>query len=384
MELMLAGKPRAAAIGSLRALVVPLRDHWGDPETFRVAALEVLAKESGGALYDEKESPAHLDQFYQQVVRVRAAYFRPIENPAQLDQLYKELDLAAAKIDSILQQGVLWVASRLQQQAIAWLQKPASEELLKDVLNAVREQRSALARPLANTAQLTLDSVEEALGAFAQQVAKKPMGSFERSALAGHLLETVRDAARRPRKTDVPLDDAPRNDVLTALLAVMLEPVRAAELNEARLRYSRMSDEEKNKRFNEFRRALPRVIDEVAPFAPEGFEHFCEAIETRLFPYPEPMQFIRSYARPIWNSGAQSSIFANCTSPASVEHTYENMSKGRHGNPVVLEIAKAFALRNFRPAEASLPKGAVLREVNLKKEFGWPTTVADLRRQMQA
>jgi hypothetical protein len=378
MEAMLAGKPRSVAIGALRALVVPLREHWGDPAGFREAGLDVLAREGGGSLYDEKQSPAHLEQIYYQVQRARATYFRSIENAAQLEHLFKELDLGAAKAASPLQQGVLWLASRLQQQAIAALQEPKVKEQIARVLEAVPEQRGQLVRALGTAEELTLDRVEEALAALAQRVLAGTPGAFELIALAGHLLEQVRQAARRPRKIDLAQDEAPRNDAYTALLATLLEPVRHAELNEARQRYARMSEEEKNRRFNEFRRALLRIIGEVAPFAPEGFEPFCAAIETHLHPYPEPLQFIRTYARPIWNNGAQSNIFTNSTTPQSVQHTYEQMAKARQGNPVVLEIAKAFALRNFRQSEVS-GKSAALREVNLKAEFGWPTTMDELK-----
>jgi hypothetical protein len=377
MEAMLAGKPRAVAIGALRALVVPLRERWGDPAAFREAGLDVLAREGGGAIYDEKQSPAHLEQVYRQVQRARATYFRPVENPAQLDQLFKELDLAAAKAASPLQQGVLWLASRLQQQAIAVLQAPRTSEQVAKVLEAVGQNRNAFARPLGNADQLTLDRVEEVLSAFAQQTLGA-LAPFEQTVLGGHLLERVREAARRPRKLEVSADEAPRNDALTALLAVFLEPVRQAELNEAKLRYARYAEEEKTKRFNEFRRALMRLIEQVAPFAPDGFEVFCEAIETRMYPYPEPIQYIRTYARPIWNNGAQSNAFTNSTTPQSVQHTYEQMAKARQGNPVVLEIARAFALRNFRRSEDG-EKGAALREVNLKQEFGWPTSLEELR-----
>jgi hypothetical protein len=381
MEAMLAGKPRAVAIGALRALVVPLRDHWGDPAAFREAALDVLAREGGGALYDEKQSPAHLEQLYRQVQGARSNYFRSIENPAQLDQLYKELDLTAAKAASPLQQGVLWLASRLQQQVIAILQSSAAQDRLAQVLAAVQKDRAVLERPLARRDQLTLERVEDVLAAFAQKVLGGTLNVFERAALAGHLLETVRAAARRPRKLAGASDETPRNDALTALLAVCLEPVRAAELNEAKVRYARMSEDDKTRRFNEFRRHLARIVGEVAPFAPEGFEPFCEAIETRLYPYPEPLPFIRTYARPIWNSGAQSNVFTNVTTPQGVQHTYEQLAKSRQGNPVVLEIARAFAMRNFRQQQEG-DTGAALRETDLKAEFGWPTTVAQLKSSM--
>jgi hypothetical protein len=377
MEAMLVGKPRSVAIGVLRALVVPLKEHWGAIELFREAGLDVLAKEGGGTLYDEKNSPAHLEQLYRQVQRARATSFRAIESSAQLDQLHKELDLSAAKAASPLQQGVLWLASRLQQQAIAYLQQPAAQEQIAKVLAAIAQQREGFGRLLGKTDQLTLERVEEVLAEFAQQSLGGALGAFERTALAGHLLEKVREAGRRPRKLDVSNDDAPRNDAMTALLAVFMEPVRQGELNEAKLRYARLSEEEKTKRYNEFRRNLQRIIGEVAPAAAEGFESFCDAIERRMYPYPEPLQFIRTYARPIWNNGAQSNVFANATTPQSVEHAYEQAAKAKQGNPVTLEIAKAIALNNFR--QASRGKAVNLGEINLKSEFGWPSTVAELK-----
>lgn len=378
MEAMLTGKPRSVAIGALRALVVPLREHWGDLEAFREAGLDVLAKEGGGTLYDEKQSPAHLEQVYRQTVRARAMHFRPIENTAQLETLFKELDLLAAKNTSPLQQGVLWLAMRIQHQAIAYLQQPATEGQVNSVLEAVNPRRNDLERALGDPQKLTLDRIESVLGALAKDVLAGLPGPFEQSVLAGHLLERVRAAARRPPRIDVTTDEAPRNDALTALFAVFLEPVRAAELNEAKARYARLSDAERTRRYNEFRRTLVRIVQDIASFAPHGFDVFCEALETRLYPYPEPLQFIRSFARPIWNSGAQSSAFTNATTPQGVQLLYEQYSASRQGNPVMLELARAFALHNFRGANGD-GNAPPLTEVDLKEQFGWPTTIRELQ-----
>ena len=89
-----------------------------------------------------------------------------------------------------------------------------------------------------------------------------------------------------------------------------------------------------------------------------------------------------TFARPIWNNGAQSNIFTNATTPQSVQHAYEVQAKERQGNPVVLEIARAFALHNFRSA-AQGSKGASLRDVDLKADFGWPTTLDELKAALE-
>ncbi len=76
MEALLAGKTRSVAIGVLRALVVPLREYWGDLQGFREAGLDVLAREGGAILYDDVQSPEHLEQVYRQVLRSRALHIR--------------------------------------------------------------------------------------------------------------------------------------------------------------------------------------------------------------------------------------------------------------------------------------------------------------------
>ncbi|NIP74013.1 MAG: hypothetical protein GWO16_13785 [Gammaproteobacteria bacterium] len=381
MEAMLARKPRSQAIGVLRTLVVPLREHWGNLPAFVAAGLEVLKREGGGQFFDEKESPAHLEQLYRQVLRTRASYFRPVENVAQLEHLYKELDLAAAKAASPMQQGVLWLASRLQQQAITYLQRPGTEEQFGKVLAGVAQERDTLVRPFSDPERITLERVEAVLAQFAQHVLGGTLEPFQADVLAGKLLELVREAARKPPQ-EASVEDLPENEPTTPLLVTLTEPVRQGELNEARQRYSRLSEDEKNRRYNAFRRGLLGIIAEVAPFAPEGFETFCAAIEARMYPYPERLEFIRSFARNIYNNGSQITAFDQAQTPQSVEQRYEQMVKARQGNPLVLEVAKALALHNFRNS-AREANAAYLREVDLKQEFGWPATMAELEAAMR-
>jgi hypothetical protein len=323
-----------------------------------------------------------VEQLYRQAVRTRALHFRASENPAQLEQLFKELDLAAAKANATLQQGVLWLASRVQQAAIGYLQSGPAKIHTERVLEGVSEKRNALTRPLGTTDQLSLERVEAVLAAFARGVMGPSLSRFEMSALAGHLLERVREAARKPPELQEERMEVPEEGPETALFSALVEPVRAAELNEARARYGRLGDEERNRRYNDFRRRLLRVIAKVAPYAPLGFEHFCQAIEVELFPYPEPLEFIRTFARTVYQNASQSTLFDDAATPQSVEQRYENLLKSRQGNPLVLEIAKAFALRNFQKSNKDA-KQAFMRDLDLQAEFRWPVTLEALKAQLK-
>lgn len=383
MEALLAGKTRSVAIGVLRALVVPLRENWGDLQGFREAGLDVLAREGAGILYDDVQSPEHLDQVYRQVLRARARHFRSIENPAQLEHLYRELDFAAAEAATPLQQGVLWLASRIQLAAVSFVQSPAGQAHLTAVLRAIDDHRTALTRSLADSEHLTLERIEATLSTLSRDILTVTVGRFELYALAGHMLEIARAAARKSPVVGMAAQEAPENQDVTPLLAVLVEPVQIAELNEARLRYARLSEEERSRRYNEFRRQLLPIISEVAPFAPYGFEEFCQAIEAAMLPYPQRLEFIRSYARPLYTNGSQSKLFDEASTPKSVEQRYEAFVRSKQGNPAVLEIAKAFALRSFKHSDQE-SKRAFMQEVDLHAEFNWPTTLAELKAAMRS
>ena len=381
MEALIVGKPHSVVIGAMRALAEPMITHWGMMDAFIEEGLTVLEREGGGIFFDEENSPDHLEKLHRQVVHYRGAYFRAVGNISLLDSIYRELDQAASRANSPFRQGVLWIANHLQEAAIDYLQRPLAEEHRAKVLEAIQEKRNALAKPLADTESLTLERIEAVLAAFALSVLTETAGRFEMFCLAGHLLETVRNAARRPPDPLGGEDEPLENQEAAALVGLLSDPVRAGELNEARIRYSRLSDEEKKRRFNEFRRRMIQIVKLVAPYAPMGFEEFCQAIEANLYPYPEPMEFIRSFARSLHDNGSRSSIFENIQTPQAVEQRYEAMAANRQGNPLVLEIALAFAFNAFQESDLE-EKKAAMREIDLKKEFGWPATMEELVEQL--
>ena len=381
MEALIVGKPQAIVIGSMRALLEPMITHWGKPDDFQNEALEVLAREGGGILFDEKESPAHLELLHRQVVRYRGNYFRPIENFAQLEHLYRELDSAAARVSSTFRQGLLWLACRIQQAAIEYLQSEAGDANRSKVLDSVEEKRNLIANPLADQNTLTLERIEIVLASFSSSLLGDSIGPFEVFAMGGHLLEVVRKAVRKPPELPGEPEETPENLDAAALIGLLSESVWSAEINEAKLRFSRLGDEEKKKRFNGFRQQLLPLIKRVAHYAPIGLEEFCQAIEATIFPYPEPVEFIRSFARSLHANASQSTIFDNIQTPQAVHQRYETLIGTKQGNPLTVEIAKEMALATFHESDLE-EKKTYMREVDLTEEFGWPSTMKELIEQM--
>ncbi len=195
------------------------------------------------------------------------------------------------------------------------------------------------------------------------------------------MLELLRRAARQPPEILGETSNPPENVEAAHLLGVMTEKVRAAEVNEARARFSRLSDDEKKRRFNSFRREMQKVIRQVARHAPGGLDEFCQAVEAALFPYPEPMDFIRHFARALHTNASSSTLFDNIQTPQGVEQRYEAVLKSRQGNPLVIEIARELALSAFKMSDRE-EKKAYMREVDLHEEFGWPTSINELHAQM--
>ena len=381
MEALMVGKPQSVAIGVMRALIEPMLAHWGRTDEYIREGMEILGREGGGALYDEKKSPAQLEALLHKVTRAWATYFRPIQNPVQLEHLHRELDQNAAKIPSTYQQGVLWLAHRLQGAAIEYLNSPSGADHRAQVLSTIVTRGAALAKPLIISEQLTLGQIEEVLVRFARAELPGALGGFQLLVLAGHLLESVRAATRKAPVLDGGEEEPEDNQGIGALLSVLSGPVRVGEVNEARMRYTRLDDGEKQRRYNDFRLKMLRIVKTVAPFATMGFDEFCLAIEASLFPYPEMVEYIRTFARAIHDNGAKSTIFDGIQTRQAVEQRYENLAGSRQVNLIVLEVAKAFAMAAFRRS-ALEGKKAYLREVNLKEEFGWPGSISDLLEQL--
>lgn len=202
-------------------------------------------------------------------------------------------------------------------------------------------------------------------------------------AITGRLLERARAAARQPPLLALP--DAPPREQTPAekLTDALASPIREAELAEARARFAKLTTDQTAKRFEEFKYQLLRAIPKVADFAPLGLEPFSQALEAVLYPYPAQLEWTRSFVKPIWTNANQSTAFQGRNTPDLINQRYEHLRKTKQGNPIIIEMARAFALDLCRTAKEEQPSATFVEDLDLAAEFGWPTTVDEMRRQWE-
>jgi hypothetical protein len=227
MEQPLAGKPTMAITNGLRALLPVFQKHYGDPEGFRSEGADVARKEMGDIPGGAEPTGRFLLALYQQVLRTRAGYFRPIESQAALDSAYRELTARSAE-DGPLRQGVLWLGHRLQQAAIQYLSSNRAEQALASFLKAVRERRQAIRGKLGDPAELDLDRMEAVLGEMGMEVpdpvlcnATDPNNPETTVSPAGFVFNPELDDIERPPVCDPNADgdgDGVTNEVDPALV----------------------------------------------------------------------------------------------------------------------------------------------------------------------
>jgi hypothetical protein len=375
MEAILANKPKPVVQRALRALLAPVQAHFGDPQAFRAAAVPILMREAGTALSDAKDAEALAEQAYRMVQRLRAQHFRAMDNPVQVDIQYKALEHSAATgPNSTLRQACFWLAYRLQQAGLLYLRSPEAQNALAKSWQVLENRRELFAKTTAESATLTLDRYEALIAQSLQESITPPLASFSLLTIAGYLLEKARATARALPELDVQGVNMPtQNREGTALLALS-EPARGAELNEAKARFSRLTADETAKRFDEFKLQFLRTIPRIAPYAVLGFDKFCDAVEAVLYPYPQQMEWIRAFVKPVYTNASQSTIFDGCATDQSVEQRYQALRKAKRGNTVILELARALAFTKSKVKEAEV-RETLLTELDLVKEFDWPTTL---------
>lgn len=374
-EANLANKPKAVIQRALRALSAPLQDKWGDAKAFRVAAVPILMREAGNALADAKEADALADQAYRMVQRLRAVHFRPLDNPVQVDTQYKALEQAAgAGANATLRQASFWLAYRLQQAALAYLRSPDGNNSLVRSWTALEARKDLSAKLLAEGNNLTLDGLEQQIAQVIQQSVNPTPTVFGQQILGGFLLEKARATARALPDLDSLGANMQTQTKEGTVLAALSEPARQAELNEARARFSKLTPEETAKRFDEFKLHLLRTITQLAPYAVLGVDKFSEAVETVLYPYPAQLEWVRAFVKPVFTNAQQSTIFDDCTTDAAVLQRYQAIRKAKRGNTVILELARALAATKTK-VKAAEERQAFLGEVDLVKEFNWPTSL---------
>ncbi|MDH5752105.1 MAG: hypothetical protein OEZ59_06775 [Deltaproteobacteria bacterium] len=377
MKNLLAGVSHSIALGALRKLLDPLEQHWGEPEAFVNTGGPLLASSTSGIIKDSDELREGLNRFYQQIMRFRALYFRPIGSKDTLDKAFGELESRAAKQQDTLQQACLWLSYRIQGKAIEYLKSSSGQETLKRLFDSAQEKRNIIMGKLGDMETITMGKVNGAITGFVRDVMGAELNRIETAALSGHLVEALRAASRRMPDLDPEGSEVLEHSEYASLTSMLGDAVRHAELNDARQRFIRFSDKEKSRRFDDFRKQLRKEIRRIAPFAARGFEQFSQGIEAVLFPYPAPLEYIRAFSKPLFNNGRQSTLFSDTSTEQGVKQRYIQMIEAGNVNRLVLEIAFAIAMASFQRTTVRTTRKE-LAEFKLDEEFHWPKTVGDL------
>jgi len=376
MEALVTPQNRDAVLRGIKALLSPIQEHWADTEAYGKAALEVLGRSGAQALSDPRHAAALAGQVYALVVRFRGLNFRPLDNLQALDTVYQKL--APNVAGNPVRDGSLWLAYRLHQSAINFLQAPEGRAALPKIYTALENRREEIGKALEEMEKPTLDGIEFYLVGVIRDAVGPGVGLFQLGALAGFVLERTREAARQMPNLDLLPPEHLGHSADARVVHFYTEWVRKAELEDARGRFSRLSEQARSTRYDVVRRELIRHIRELAPFAPAGFEKFCEAVEAKLFPYPAPMEWVRSFLRPIYSNASQSATFDNCMSVASVHQRYAKLKEEKSANIVMLELGRAFALAAFKAVQAESLRN-FMKEIDLHAEFNWPTSLDELK-----
>ncbi len=377
-ELNLTSKSKPVILRGIRALVPQFQESWGDLAKFKSASVPILQRESGSVLAGPKEPEQLAELAYRTVMRLRAQHFRHIAGQTELDNAFKSLDPSMSSANApALVQGCLWVAHRLQVGAQAYLRSADGQA------NLVKAETALSAGPQHWTKALGdgspgLDRLESLIAGRVLEALGSGLSRFNAFALAGHLLERARSVARQlpalPDTESTPHDSTP----VERMLDELGEGARVAELNEARLRFAKLTAAEAAKRFDAFKPFLLRVIVKVAPYAAISYEALCQAIEALLYPYPAQLEWLRAFIKPLYQNASQSTLFDGKTTVKAVNQRYEAIRQSKLGNPVVVELAKAFALVVSKTVDAEQQQ-AFLKDLDLVGEFHWPATLNDVR-----
>jgi hypothetical protein len=379
MEPLLAGKSRQLILSAVKALHPVLLKTWGNPQGFRQAASTVLNQVLGSEKTNPNEVAALAEQIYQLVSQIRSLHIRHIQTSQALNQAHKSLEptFAAAPI----RQATLVLAVQLHQTALNYFASPEGDKAYQALIAALDTQRMALAHKLQENEQIVMDQVESALASIAATVTGKQDMPFHDTALAGRLIERARQLARlHPSQAAVPADFS-NNSPEIRVVSALEDAVRRAELNEARARFGALNEYQKGARYEALRKLMIKHIDRIAPHAPDGFDQFCQAVEAIAFPYPTPLEWVRVFLKPLFTNAQQSSTFDKCRTEQSVQHRYLKIRDEKGANPIMLELARAFALANLRIAQAESIH-AFLNEVDLAREFHWPASLAELKERL--
>ena len=380
-EQFISDLPQTTVVQALQALLPALLSNWNNPEAFRRAATPEFMRQTRTPRAEAAKAVAVVDQTLKQVVRMRTTHFRPFATDDDLEYAYTKIVPTSA--DSPSMQGALWLAFQAQKKAIDFLDSEEGKAAKATTVKAVDANKQLFQALGAEAEGLTLAKIERILTTLSRRALGESVSEFELATIAGFIIELARRQARIKGGDNVLAGQSNRLSEDLRMLATVIEPVHKAELNEAYQRFMRLSSTDKGRRFDRLRQFLNRRAREIGKLAPPGFEKFCQAIESQLFPYPAQIEWLRSYLKPLYNNAEQSSIFDNCISEASIRQRYEKLMSEKNANPTLVEMARAFSQARVShfddPAQQEF-----LEQLDLKSEFGWPSSLAELRAGIKA
>ena len=378
MESAVPGSQQEVVLEALKSLLNTLTDNWGVPGRFRKNAGQTLWKRKTSAMGGQEEFQVLAEQVYRLVEQILTLHIRPIYTLEALEKINEKL---APLHTGALHEGCLWLAVEMRRKALEYLELPAADRNYSNLIESLDERRATISRGFMDIPDLTLDSLEYRLVTVTRGAAIKREERFHTLAVAGALLEKARRYARlHPSEKEVPADfsgTTPESRVISALE----EPARHAELNEAKQRFSSLENTAKSERYNALRDKMQKNIEKVVAHAAEGFETFCETVESIAFPYPGALEWVRAFLRPLYDNARQSTTFDKCNTELHVQQRYEQLQEERGVNPLMVELSRAFALSTLESVQESSIKDFVY-EVDFVNEFGWPADLDDLKKNM--
>lgn len=381
MESFLSDKPESMIIRALQWLLPALISNWGDLDAFRRAGTPGFMREAGIPRGDAVKAVGVVDQAFRQATRIQAQQFRPLKKQEDLEYAYTRL--VPSVTDSSARQGFLWLAYQAQSKAIDFLQSDKGKNVGRNLAKAVEENKNIFVSLSEDAESLNLAKIERILMVLGRKSLGEEAGNFELSMVTGAIIEFARAEGRSVLQEDLLTSRHGAGNEDKRLLLSVVDPVHLAELNEANNRFLRLDDGEKGRWFDRLRGFLNRNATSVATSAPKGYEAFCLAVEGMLFPYPAQLEWMRAYLKPLYTNAQQSSTFDNCVTEASITQRYKKMMAESSPNKTMIELARSFALVKLNMFEEPEQR-EFLDGLNLREEFQWPASLAELKAQQSA
>ena len=373
-----ADRTKQLIIRVIRGQLAPLQEFWSDGEAFVKEVTPQIAKEASSVLQNDPEVRALASEIHRQSHHLLNFHFRQLGTYSALDTTYQQLEAKLSNSAPALVLGTLWLAYRVQQAAVTYFMSKEGLTLYGNVKNSFRGPGTKLVELIEREQVQTLSGIEARLIVLVKDAAGVALWDFSAAMMAKHIVETVREGYRKPR--DELANEAEMvGDALVAQIVEKLGPVVfRAELAEAQESFNTLSNDEKTRHLANFRRDLQKIFNQVLVFVPQGFDALALAVESKLFPYPMRVGWVRAFFKRMYDGAEGSNMFEGTLTSRSIQQRHAAIKKSGKVNPVMLELARVMAMNKLVQGERE-QRQLFLQQVDLVQEFHWPATLVDLR-----